>query len=78
MKGGWAAGSCPRGQRRAQCWPSTEHAPARAAAPAPQKKKAGLSDFWYDVMGWGCLVGLAFGLVLLQQRAAPAAAAAAK
>ncbi len=47
-----------------------------ACPPAlPQKKKPLISDFWYDVAGWACLVGLAMGLVALQKNAPVAAAA---
>ncbi|GAB4819064.1 hypothetical protein N2152v2_006110 [Parachlorella kessleri] len=44
-------------------------------AATAQKKKPLISDFWYDVAGWACLVGLAMGLVALQKNAPVAAAA---
>jgi len=31
--------------------------------------KNGVSDFWYDIAGWGLLVGIGFGIVALSRNA---------
>lgn len=41
---------------------------ASKSKPAGESKPA-ISDFWYDVAGWVCLVGIGFGIAALSNRA---------
>ncbi|PSC69743.1 mitochondrial import receptor subunit TOM20 [Micractinium conductrix] len=48
--------------------------PRGAASP---KEKPLISDFWYDVAGWACLVGLVFGVAAMSRGGAASGPAAA-
>ena len=39
---------------------------------APPSKKQADREFWYDVAGWGLLVGLTVGIIVLSRSAAQA------
>lgn len=46
---------------------------SEAAKPQPEVAKQPLiSDFWYDVAGWACLVGIGFGIAALSSRSTSA------
>jgi len=46
---------------------------SEAAKPQPEVAKQPLiSDFWYDVAGWVCLVGIGFGIAALSSRSTSA------
>lgn len=49
--------------------PGSSPNPLRAFPRCPQKPSAS-SDFWYDVAGWACLVGIVFGVAALSRTAA--------
>ncbi|KAL4442114.1 hypothetical protein ABPG77_011375 [Micractinium sp. CCAP 211/92] len=58
-------------QRQLQAAGAAESSP-RAAEPrsASKQKPSGSSEFWYDVAGWACLVGIVFGVAALSRTAA--------
>lgn len=55
------------------------NAPGGGAAESSKTQSTGasqplISDFWYDVAGWACLIGIGFGIAALSNRASTSSA----
>lgn len=56
--------------------PRGEASSSGRAGAAQKQKQSYISDYWYDVAGWGILVGLAFGVMALSRLSSPPTAPA--